>query len=82
MAKWQDKYKIRIVKYRDQIEDMNKRKALGYENTLDFNFGYIACLFRNKLITRSEYNKLIKVFASVENNDGYWFIENDGEINV
>jgi hypothetical protein len=47
-----------MKKFRQQIIRHNRIKALGYESTLSFNYGYIAALFSNKLISQKEYNKL------------------------
>ena len=56
--------------FEKQIKGQNQRKALGYEDTLAFNFGYISCLFTNKIISKLEYNLLLKQFSyESENNE-------------
>ncbi|MBV6514304.1 MAG: hypothetical protein FMNOHCHN_03910 [Ignavibacteriaceae bacterium] len=52
-----------MKKYHQQILRHNRSKYLGYESTLDFNYGYISALLSNKLISRKEYNKLLKELA-------------------
>ena len=72
---------MKIHKYCKQIILYNNRLALGYENMLSFNYGYIKSLFCNKLISRAEYNKLIKVYAyDNSTEDSLLYINSKGNI--
>lgn len=53
----------KIVKFSRQIETLNARYALGYEETLDFNHGYISALRCNKIISRKDSLTLMKRFS-------------------
>ena len=55
--------------FRKQLKGHNQRKALGYEDTLAFNFGYIVSLYTNKVVSRKEYNVLLKEFSYESEND-------------
>ena len=68
-----------VHKYEKQIVK-HGRKALGYEDTMAFNYGYISALLTNELISRKEYNVLVKVYT--EKNEGYdfFFIDRDGKV--
>ena len=66
----------KLEKYSKQIKAINHRKALGYERTLDFSYGYIEALIDNKFISRKEGNVLLKVYSNYENGDCRWIIEN------
>ena len=65
-----------LQKYADEIDSINRKLALGYESSLNFNHGYIESLFKNKLITRTQYDSLMTVYASTENEDCIYVIEN------
>ena len=68
----------KIHKYEKQIIQ-HERKALGYEDTMSFNYGYIASLLTNKLISRKEYNILIKVYTA-DNTNGLFYIGKNGNL--
>jgi len=72
----------KVLKLRDEIEKVNKSKALGYEETMDFNWGWLSALFLKKIITKKEYNDLKKVYSNFKNGDSYWFINDKGELEV
>jgi hypothetical protein len=56
----------KVKKYAKLIERNNAKLALGYESSLDFNYGYIVCLRQTKTITQKEANILMKMYASHE----------------
>jgi hypothetical protein len=58
-----------------------ERLALGYESMMDFYYGYIKALFVNKLISKSEYLILKKVY-SWENDQGQYSIDDDGKLAI
>ena len=70
------KMKIGIIAIKRAIEKTNSRLALGYEATLDFNHGYLYALFQNKMISKKEYDALIKVYSNYE--DGELEIDPEG----
>lgn len=69
-----------LLKWNNKIEQVNRRNALGYEATLDFNHGYIYGLKHAGVITMKEYNSLIKVHADYRNGDYRWYIDKNGDI--
>ena len=71
-----------VLKYEKAIKAVNDREALGYEDTLSFNHGYLLALKQNKLITTKEYNILIKVYANWGNGNGKWFVAEDGSLGI
>ena len=70
----------KIVKFARQIETLNARYAKGHEGTLDFNFGYICALRRNKSVSKKDANVLLKVYANHENEDCRFAISNSGKL--
>jgi hypothetical protein len=70
----------KIVKFARQIETLNVRYAKGYEGTLDFNFGYICALRRNKSLSKKDVNTLLRVYANQENTDRRFAISNSGKL--
>ena len=66
----------KVEKYARIIERINKRLALGYEENLEFNHGYIFCLRQAKIITQKEANMLYKTYANYLNGNYRYFIEN------
>lgn len=68
-----------LEKFARAIDKKNKKLALGYESTLDFNYGYISCLWDQKLISIKEKNALVLVYASDMNGDCRWAIQ-DGKL--
>ena len=79
MSKIQSDGSSRVEKYARIIERNNKRLALGYEATLDFNHGYIFCLRQAKILTQKEANMLQKVYANSQNGE-YRFVIIKGRI--
>lgn len=69
-----------LLKHKKSIENHNTRKAIGYEPTLDFNFGYISALLSNNLITRNEFNILKECYAIEEDNIHHSFINKNGDL--
>ena len=69
---------MKIHNIEKQIIAQNNRKGLGYESTLDYNFGYLSALYTNRVINRKEYNTLKKVYASTDNGDGRYFVTKAG----
>jgi hypothetical protein len=55
-----------MVDYPNQLKRILKKVALGYERNLDFSYGWINALYVNCLISKKEYNQLIKQFATPE----------------
>jgi hypothetical protein len=68
-----------LQKIANEIKAQNDRKALGYESTLDFNFGYLSALRKHGVITNKEYNALKKVFLSRGDYECRYIIE-DGKL--
>jgi len=79
MSKIQSDGSSRVEKYARIIERNNKRLALGYEATLEFNHGYIFCLRQAKILTQKEANMLFKVYANSQNGE-YRYIIKDGRV--
>jgi hypothetical protein len=71
---------VNIHKHEKDIISLNNRLALGYEDMLSFNYGYLKALLENKLINTKEYNVLIKVYASVDNANCIYYIGKDGRL--
>jgi hypothetical protein len=69
----------KIYYYYLKIKSLNYRLALGYDATLDFNYGYLRALLTQKILKRWEYNSLLKVF-SADNNDGIFSIDKKGNL--
>lgn len=69
---------MNIHKYEKQIKQ-HEHKALGHEETMSFNHGYVAALLTNNLISKKEYNALKKVY-SWENTDGCFHIDENGKL--
>ena len=68
-----------INKIISQIKN-HSRKALGYEDTLSFNHGYISALLTNKIISKKQYYALKKVYASIENENCDFYIDENGKL--
>ena len=64
--------------YEEEIKKLNDQLALGYEKTLDFNYGYIYALFKHKLISRKEKSILMKVYSNYDDEE--YYIGTDGEL--
>lgn len=63
-----------------QLKSTLKRKALGYESSLDFAYGYLLALKTHKIITPKEYTALTMVYASPDNSECDFYITEDGEL--
>ena len=73
---------MKIHDIEKELEKVGDSVALGYEGMLDFNYGYLYALFKHKVITRDEYNKLKKVHSNYRNGNCRWSIGKDGEIST
>lgn len=71
-----------LEKYSQKIHKINNKLALGHEDTLSFNYGYVYALFQAKLIGRKQKDILIKVYASTENDNCRFYIEDGILIDV
>lgn len=57
------------LKFVKIIKDTLRRKALGYERSLDFAYGFITGLLNLGFVTRKFYNELIDNFAVETDED-------------
>lgn len=73
----------RLYKHYLQIKRKNNILALGYESTIDFNFGFIYALMANNIINRKEFNILQKIFlihGQEGDSDNNFYINKKGEM--
>ncbi len=52
-----------------EILALNDQLALGYESTLDFNFGYLNALYKHKIISKKQYNRLLQEHYLIDDDD-------------
>jgi len=62
------------------IEKTNIRLALGYEETIFFNYGLLLGLFHAGNINKSQYKMFKKVYANEENGDLSYTIDTKGKL--
>ena len=59
------------------LKNVLNRKALGYEGSIDFAYGYITCRKDLGDITQKQANILLKCFASCD--ESYYFDFSSGK---
>jgi hypothetical protein len=72
----------KVIGIKKKLEKQLGSKALGYEEILDFAWGFLSALLCEEIINRAEYNTLMKVYSNYKNADSHWFINKDGELEV